>query len=171
MGVDHLKTREPRRKVLIAARMRVGARWGDVRILDLSKRGMLVQAAEPPERGTYLEVRRGAQAIVARVVWSAGNRFGAYTQDPLNVDALVQEADAPDCGSPVPSEARPAERRSAFRAPSAGERHERHRWLARAVEFACVASFGFGVAMVLGESLRQALAAPLSVTSAALDRQ
>ena len=56
----------------------VGARWGDVCILNLSKRGMLVQAPEAPERGTYLEVRRGSKEIVARVVWSAGNRFGAY---------------------------------------------------------------------------------------------
>ena len=164
-----MKTREPRRKVLIAARMRVGARWGDVRILDLSKRGMLVQAADAPERGTYLEIHRGAQAIVARVVWSAGNRFGAYTQDPLNVDALVEEA-AVKQGEP-PAVAEAADRPPALRVPSAGERHERNRLVARAFEFVCIATFGFGVAMVLGESLRQALAAPLSITSAALDRQ
>lgn len=163
-----MKSREPRRKVLINARMRVGARWGDVCILNLSKRGMLVQAPEAPERGTYLEVRRGSKEIVARVVWSAGNRFGAYTQEPLNVDALVAEAGDPEPAAASAAHSSEADRRRAVRARSASERHERNRWLGRALELACIGALGFGLAALLGQGLKQALATPLEATSAAL---
>lgn len=54
-----MKPRELRRKVLISARMRTGASWGDVCLLNLSSRGVLAQAAVPPPKGAYIEVRRG----------------------------------------------------------------------------------------------------------------
>lgn len=132
---------------------------------------MLVQAVDPPERGTYLELRRGAHAIIARVAWTAGNRFGAYTQDPLNVDALVSDSAEPEAASGQPGDTDAIERRSALRAQGHNERHERNRWAARAFELACLAGFGFGLAMLAGQTLRQALAAPLSVTSAALEQR
>lgn len=168
-GVGQLKQREKRRQVLIGARMRVGVRWDDVRILNVSQRGLLVQSGEPPSRGTYLEVRRGAQAIVARVVWTDGNRFGVQTQDPLNIEALVSETKAPAEASEASRP--PVERRAVPRPPRSTERHERNRWIARAVEFGCIAGFGAGVAALIGNGLIQAFAAPLTATTVALERR
>lgn len=167
-----MKARDQRRKVLLSARMRVGASWDDVRILNLSKRGMLVQAARPPQRGTYLELRRGAQAIVARVVWSAGNCFGAMTQDQINVEAIVRACQAGgDETGPTEAGAAMAERRSTPRPASFAARHDRSRRLARTLEFACLAAFGVGIGALLGQTLRQALAVPLTATSAALEQR
>ena len=58
-----MKPREERQKVMVKARMRSGTSWHDVCILNLSVHGLGIQAAEPPERGTYVEICRGSQAM------------------------------------------------------------------------------------------------------------
>src|SRR3546814_3873683 len=60
------KPRETRHPVLIPARMRVGQSWIEVVIHNLSSGGALVASDEAPERGTYIEIRRGRQTIIGR---------------------------------------------------------------------------------------------------------
>lgn len=43
---------------MIKARIRVGASWHDVCILNLSRRGVGIQSADPAGSGTYVEIRR-----------------------------------------------------------------------------------------------------------------
>lgn len=83
--------------------MRGAASWHDARILNLSSRGLLLHTDRPPERGSYLEVRRGPHVIVARVVWTRAKRVGLKAQDVIPIDAIVREQPAPQrCdGTPV----------------------------------------------------------------------
>ena len=160
-----MKPREDRQKVMIKARMRSGASWHDVCILNVSLHGLGIQSAEPPERGTYVEICRGTQAIIARVAWSKGHRAGLRAQDAIFVRALIND----NVAAPPQriSQGRPVERRRAPR--TAQQSHESSRLVGRAMEFACLALFVGALAMTAFGAVEQALAAPLSQISSALD--
>lgn len=150
---------------MISARMRAGAAWGDACILNLSSRGMMVRSANVPRRGSYLELRRGAHVIVARVVWSSQDRFGAQTQDPVPVDGLILDPE----GTYIPPKSNGSgfvERRSAPR-PSK-ERHEHSQRRARAIEFGTFLLLGAVATALVGEAVAHALGEPLTAVNAAL---
>lgn len=161
-----MKTREERQKVMIRARMRAGASWHDVCILNLSKRGLGIQSAEPPPRGSYVEICRGRHLIVARVMWARGHRAGLRSQDLIWVQALINEGKAaandpgPDQGAP------PAERRG--RPRSTTDRHERSRIVARAFELTFIAMVGAAMGVAAFGLIQDALARPLSHIRSAL---
>jgi hypothetical protein len=159
-----MKSREDRQKVMIKARMRSGAFWHDVCIINVSLRGLGIQAAQPPQRGTYVEICRGTQAIIARVAWSKGHRAGLRSQDAIFIRTLVNEnATAPQpCLAAVP----PIERRRSPR--TVQQRHDRSRLLGRTMEFACLAAFVSALAVTAFGAVEEALAQPLSQISAAL---
>ena len=71
--------------------MRSGVSWHDVCVLNVSVHGVGIQAAEPPARGTYVEIRRGPHVIVARVAWAKGHRAGLRSQDPISIRAIVND--------------------------------------------------------------------------------
>ena len=81
-----MKYRQLRQSTLIAARMHSEAGWSDVVIRNLSANGAMLQVPAPPQRGTYVEVRRGTSVIVGRTIWSDAGRCGIRTQDPVLVD-------------------------------------------------------------------------------------
>lgn len=163
-----MKPREPRRKVLIRARMRDGAKWGDVCLLNMSSRGALGQAAVPPRQGSYIEVRRGAHLIVARVVWSEKHRFGVCTQDPIGVDAIIADACGTACEESPRPPSRPEERRTVPRAPPTGERHERSRFVGRSMEFCFLVGSAVMLAGTAFTLVQQGIAAPMQRVSATL---
>ncbi len=160
-----MRPREPRRNVLIKARMRVGASWSDICIRNTSSRGLLVQAGTPPQRGTYVEVRRGPSVIVARCVWVREDKCGLRTQERVTIDEInSQSAKVKFVAS---TWARPGmERRSPDRASET--RHDQNRMLARISEFAVVVSLGGFLAYVAAASLQEAFARPISVATAAI---
>jgi hypothetical protein len=99
-----MQTREPRRQLLVRARMNAGGGWHDTWILNISSRGLLLQSDAPPVRGTFLEVRRGNHSIVAQVVWTKQHRFGVKTQDELPIESMIANIDVPlsrVCASPT----------------------------------------------------------------------
>ena len=160
-----LKLREPRLNVMIQARVRIGASWNDACILNLSSRGMLVRAPTAPDRGSYLEIRRGNHVIVARVVWSNADRFGVYTQDPVPAADLIKGTSSAG-GAATSGQASFSERRTVPRPllPTS----ERSRWRARAMEFSTVALLG-GVASILFlGAVGEMLGRPLMAVEAAL---
>jgi hypothetical protein len=156
-----LKPREPRQKVLIKARMRVGASWADACILNLSSRGMLVQSGSAPQRGNYLEIRRGRHVVVARVVWSFDERFGVETQQSVSAEDLIRETDNSSTATrPVAEERRVA--------PRYGEKSEARRQRGRVFEFGSLALFGIASAFLLFATVHELLGRPLSALEAAL---
>lgn len=165
-----MKHREERQKVMVRARMRSGVSWHDVCVLNLSPHGVGIQAAEPPERGSYVEIRRGKQTIVARVVWAKGHRAGLRSQDVIFIPAFIAELGRPEAQVPaIASSGCFVERRQSPRPPR--QRFENSRLLARAAQFACLVLFGGAAAYTAFGAVEQALAQPLSQIGNALDAQ
>ena len=161
MKARPVKPREERQKVMIKARMRSGASWHDVCILNLSVHGLGIQSAEAPSRGSYVEICRGTHSIIARVAWSKGHRAGLRAQDAIFIRALINDNAAP---GPRIERGIAVERRRARR-----QRKQDHSRLAgRAMEFACLVLFAGALAMTAFGAVEQALAAPLSKISSAL---
>ena len=52
--------REPRHDVDLPARLRGDESWSDVCIRNVSSRGLMLLIDNPPQRSTYIEVRRGS---------------------------------------------------------------------------------------------------------------
>ena len=146
--------------------MRSGVSWHDVCILNLSVHGVGIQAAEPPARGTYVEIRRGSQMIVARVAWAKGHRAGLRSQDAIFIQAIVNDIGSA-ASAPRVIGGTPIERRSAPRTALQG--YERSRVAGRAMEFACFGLVAAALALTAVGSVEQALARPLSEISAALN--
>ena len=151
---------------MIRARMRSGVSWHDVCILNLSRRGLGIQAAEPPQRGAYVEIRRGKHVIVARVMWTRGHRAGLHSQSLIFVRSLVRDEPANDGGRPA-SAYPGVERRREPR--SLRERHERSRLAGRVMEFACVGLAASALGLTIVATVEQALARPIAQVRAALD--
>jgi len=162
--VSDVKPREDRQKVMIKARMRSGASWQDVCILNVSLHGLGLQMAKPPERGSYVEICRGNQTIIARVAWSKGHRVGLRSQDTIFIRALIND----NTTAPQPQIAygHEIERRRAPR--RALPAHDRSRLVSRSIQFALAAVAAAALAITASATLTQALAAPLSQISVAL---
>lgn len=150
---------------MIKARMRVGASWNDVCILNISPRGLSAQAAAPPAPGTYLEIRRDDHEIMARVIWARHHRFGVHTQDVLAIDDIINHpgrsgapATVAACGA-IPDRRKPR---------SSAQRHEDSRMLSRAIEFAVIGLFAATAAVAAFASITQAFQRPIAEASAAL---
>ena len=162
-----MKAREDRQKVMIKARMRSGVAWHDVCILNLSTRGLGIQTATPPQRGTYVEIRRGTHVVVARVMWAKGHRAGLHAQDAIFVRALMKAESAANDAAAAPAYPK-VDRRRAPRAVQ--QNHERSRLAARAMEFACFGIAAVAIGLTAFGTVEQALARPLTQVRAALDR-
>ena len=161
-----MKHREQRQKVMIRARMRSGVAWHDVAILNLSKGGLGIQAADPPLRGAYVEICRGRHVIIARVMWTRGHRAGLKSQDPIWTESLLAEPSNDRAPSAAP--ATPVERRQKPR--STQQRHEHSRLAGRAVEFACLGLGGAAMALLAFGMVEEALARPLAKIETALNQ-
>lgn len=153
------KAREERLKVLLRARMLIGASWTEVCIVNITSRGLGLQAASPPARGEYVEIRRGAHIIIGRVAWSGTHRFGIASQGTMPVYSIINE---PDRQILDPAK---VERRAVPRLP-APQIESRIR--ARLLQFLCVVAVGSGLAAALAASVQAALAQPMAQIATAL---
>lgn len=145
--------------------MRTGVTWHDVCILNLSAHGAGIQAADPPSRGTYVEICRGSHVIIARVVWTKGHRAGLRLQDAIFIQALINDNAASTPPAHGAAE-RPFERRRVPRPPQ--QQHDRSRFAGRAIEFACLSLFAGALALAGSAAVEEALAQPFFQISAAL---
>lgn len=160
--------REPRRKVFVKARIRIGGSWGDVCVRDISSRGLLLQGREAPPRGTYLEVRRGRHVVIARVVWTGEQRFGVQAQDKISVESFVADPDLSSMDFKSVSAFQPGfERRSSPRGVEAGiiQKAEQSRRISSFMEFAVVVGLGVLAATVAFDVVGQTLSGPLETLS------
>ena len=134
--------------------MKAGATWHDACILNISSRGMLMQAGVPPVRGSYLEIRRGPVVVVARAMWTKQHRFGIKSQDVLSIDSIVCQtpsaAQREDCPTP--------ERRTVGR-PSPPT-NERSRIQGRTMEYGFAAALAVAAAVFAAGQVYSILARP-----------
>jgi hypothetical protein len=166
------RPREPRRKVLIHARMRSGGAWTDVCIRNLSSRGMLLQTANPPDPGTYVEILRGDQIVIGRAIWAGEHRFGVRTQACIDMDAIIREPVAvrgPRISTPggrsIP------DRRADIRRPqpvAIHEQVERSRRISAVLQFGFIIAASLGAAILGAITVHDILSKPLQIVSAHL---
>lgn len=163
-----MKKREPRRTVLVAARMCLDGGWQDVRIHNMSAHGLMVEAPGAPARGAYVDIRRGRHLVIGRVVWRHGRHFGVRTQDRLDIDAIVNDPRT----RPQPAGEESAERRAAPRARDPGvaaaRRLERSRRIASLVQYGTLALFGVAAAGYAAIQVHALLSAPAAAVERAL---
>ena len=155
-----MRNREARKPVMIVARMRVGARWLDARILNISSRGLMLHADDPPPLGSYLELRRGAHTIVARVMWSGDERVGVMSQDAICADELIRDL-PPTSGAQAGEERRAAPRTTVTA-------HEASRWHGRSMKFAAVALLGMALGAGVIGAVENMSGQPMARVEAAL---
>jgi hypothetical protein len=160
-----MREREERRKVLLQARMHSDAGWSDVTLRNISKRGMEISAHQPITPGSYVEICRAPYTIVARIVWVAGDRLGARSQDPIDVDGLVAAAAGEQPGTGkighIADAPQRLERRSA-------ERAARNEALSSRLQFVALGAAVAVAAFLIAAQVSDRLAAPFEQVRSAL---
>lgn len=168
IGAEYRK-RELRRQVLIPCRMKSARGWGDACIHNVSSRGLMIAGDDPLVAGEYIDIRRGRQVVIGRVIWHRGRFSGIRTQDVISADALVNEPRLE--GKPLSSTSSDDRRDARNRLVSeidAARRMERSRSVSSALQFGALCLFGLVAAATIayqvgtmldapGERIRQAL--------------
>ena len=140
----------------------MGAHWSDACILNISSRGLMIQASRAAPEGSVIELWKGDYVIVARVVWRKGVRAGLQSEDRVPVEEMMSLAQAPGLQLTARPARPPYERRRRPRT------NEDSRIRGRMIEFASavlIATTFAGFAYTLVE---QALARPLAAVRSAL---
>lgn len=159
------KRKEDRVKVLLRVRMRAGGLPTDACIRDISSRGLLVQTAAPPSRGTTIELNGPFRPIVARVVWTSDGRFGVRTQDIIDVSALLSGKLDRRQGGERRSVPRSAPDRRADALNGASISHRLGGWM----QFIAVAVIGGGIGIGLAKIAYETMSTPSIAIQRAFD--
>lgn len=163
-------TREPRRVVLVQSRMQCDAGWVDICIHNVSSRGLMAATDAPPAVGSYVDIRRGTQAIVGRVMWRKDRLFGLRARDRIDMDALVREPrlnERPRNRQADAAEDRRVRSRQVADAMVA-RRLEQSRAISSAIQFGLMALGGLSVAGYAALSVHELLSEPLEAVGSTL---
>ena len=158
-----MRTREKRNAVRLSAQMRSDVGRSAIQIHDVSERGMMLSQSDavPPPPGSYLEVRRGAVAIVARIVWRSGRKFGVTLQDVIDPKGLIATSPLPTLAPETVGD------KQARHRAAASDTAERSRFRGRLFQYAfLLTAIGAGTVALAG-SVTKALA-PLRTITASL---
>ena len=147
---------------MVNARMRSGQGWGDARILNVSSRGMMIRTILPTRPGTTIELRRGDQVMVAKVVWKDGTRAGLRSDSVLPVTDLMCVSEKAGEPEAMWSPGAVSKRRT-VRIDEAASANR-----ARAMEFAAALAVGAMVAFGLGSAALATLGQPLQQMKSAM---
>jgi len=155
------KSRELRRRILLAARARTSKGWSDVCILNISTRGLLIHGQSAAIRGSIIEVRHGEHVIVARVAWRSGSRLGLRAEERVPVEQILllgKTSSLKPAASNVPG----VDRRRHSRA------HEHSRQRSRMIEFASIVAIAASLGIAASSLVAEAIATPMAKVGNAL---
>lgn len=86
MDKDHTEERaEPRTNLFVAATIATDAMSGPVRLRNISPSGAKVEAAELPNVGARVRLRRGSLSVTGVVGWRDGKAMGMRFDRPTDV--------------------------------------------------------------------------------------
>jgi len=159
------KRRDTRLAVNLICRIRQDDGWHDVRVRNISCRGIGALSATPPSIGQYAELRRGSAVIVARVVWQHGNAFGLRSQDKIDIPALLGQSGAAKEGQFEP---RSTERRKQPREDSLVSAAEQSRHRSSMFQYAVLGVASLAAALFASSMVRDVFSAPLTAVARAL---
>ncbi|MBW8783111.1 MAG: PilZ domain-containing protein [Novosphingobium sp.] len=155
--------REPRRVVLLQAKLFTDAGNCDATICNVSLNGLMAKCESPPRRGAYVELRYAEGSIVGRVMWSQGSRFGLRSRDKIEIARLRGKdeggAQRGSFGKVVAPLRQPL---------SAAEIEERSRQTSRLFEWVMIAIAAAGAAGMGAGLIYSAIATPMEKAQAAL---
>lgn len=80
---------------MVRARLRDAAGERDMCIIDISTKGLLATAADPPVRGEFVEIHVGRNRLAGQVKWAGTHRFGLALRERVSVAAMVEGGSAP----------------------------------------------------------------------------
>ena len=160
------RQREPRKPVRVPVRLKDDAGWSDAQILNVSDRGLMAMCAEPPPRGSFVEIRRGGYVMVGHVAWTADDRFGARVRERIVLDDLLRPV-TPGRTAPRPG-AECEVRVRTPRKPTVQERAAASARFARAFDFAAVAIVASGMAVLATSLVTNVFSEPLVEVERAL---
>lgn len=154
------KPRELRRRVMLRARMRSLGGWSNACILNVSSRGLMINAgAVSALSDGSIELWHGDHLIVGTIVWRKGTRAGLRTETSVPVEAILASGEGPALQLTAPS------------LPSAPRKVRGHgdsRIRARAIEFAGIGLIAASLSAGALWMAEQAFAKPLVAVEAAL---
>jgi hypothetical protein len=157
-----LQPRELRRRVMLRARMRAMSGWTDACILNVSSRGLMINAPiAAGTQGSTIEIWHGEHMIVATVVWRKGRCVGLRADARIPVDDILIAASGPSLQLTAgnwPS----VERRKTPRT------QDERRCRGRVLEFAAVTIIAAGFALGAFLTIEEAFARPIRYVQAAL---
>jgi hypothetical protein len=147
---------------MLRARLRGLSGWSDACILNVSSRGLMINApAASAAQGSTIELWHGEHLIVGTIVWRRGTRAGLQSEERIPVDAILAMGQSSSLQLTAPSWPE-VERRKTPRT------HDHSRLRGRALEFAGVAIVAVSLASGMVVLVTQALATPLHHVRAAL---
>lgn len=148
---------------MLPTRLRTAAGWSDACILNVSSRGLLLHSSCAAREGSCIEVRHGAHAIVARVVWRNGAKVGLQSEDRVPVDDILTLGQSSSLQLTAVQRGTIERRRQA-------RVEDQSRRRARSVEFASIAFIALWLGGGLLVLVQEALARPLAYVESALER-
>jgi hypothetical protein len=147
---------------MLLTRMRAGGSWSNATILNLSSRGLMVDATAGALQADKVELWHGEHFIVATVIWRRAMRAGLRAENPIPVDSLMALSQTPSLQLSETPQWPQVERR---RRPRAGEDS---RFQARAFEFGSITVIAAFLVVGTFAMIEQACATPLHFLNAAL---
>ena len=157
-----MQQREPRHDVDLPARLRGDDSWSDICIRNVSSHGMMLLIADPPQRGAYIEVRRGSAVVIGRVMWIGVGRCGLRTKERIRVaDLTMANAQPKDATG-----ARP-ERRARARLHRPDAAAARSAFIGRVMQFAAMVALVLAAGGFLAHTTYGLLAKPSAAISQA----
>lgn len=144
--------------------MKDDAAWRNVAIRNVSNHGVMLQIANPPPRGRYVEIQRDSLVIVGRVMWSEPGACGLRTHEVLSLPATGTLAATPPGVHAV--EPGTFQHRKAARTPE--EIAESAVIASRRMQFALMGTACAAAVSALAFVAFRWLAAPAEIISAAL---
>jgi hypothetical protein len=164
LPIERMKSREPRHRVLIQARLRWEGRWVAASVGNVSSRGLMLRTASPPPAGTHVEIQLPIGTVVARSMWTNQQSCGLRSQNVLDVAALrgTRRGEAEVKAAAVASDY------AKLRRSGVGlrERAERSKRLSSLVQFVTVVAVSVCAAGSLGWEVYNILSAPAKAIEA-----
>ena len=148
--------------MVLPARVRVGARWSDACILNISSRGLMIRTGNGITEGSVVEIRRGDHAIFARVMWREGPKAGLQVDEPLPVEEIMTLAQTGAL------QVTAADSLSMDRRKKKRPVYEDSRLRARAIQFVVSVAIAVGLSAAIFSMAQHALVRPMAMVTAAL---
>lgn len=166
--MKHWPSRDPRTTVRLTARIRADGGWIDATIHNVSQRGMMVRSQYPLRRNQFVEVARGPNRVIARIVWTADSASGLRAQDVIDLAALLDQPASTRAASRDEVRRLPRPASGSFASLSFAQRADVSRGLGRRFELAVMIAAITGTATLLVEGAFDAASEPLQQVRIAL---